>query len=46
MKPAPDSKPAQVAGADALPDSDAGGLARGDIDPAAAGVHDILPPAL
>ena len=46
MKPAPDPKPAQVAGADALPDSDAGGLARGDIDPAAAGVHDILPPAL
>lgn len=36
MKPTPDSKPAQVAGADALPDSDAGGLARGDIDPAAA----------
>lgn len=46
MKPTPDSKPAQVAGADALPDSDAGGLARGDIDPAAAGLSDIMPPAV
>ncbi len=46
MKPVPDSKPAQVAGADALPDSDAGGLARGDIDPAAAGVNDIFPPGV
>ena len=46
MKPTPDSKPAQVAGADALPDSDAGGLARGDIDPAAAGLSDIMPPAI
>lgn len=46
MKPAPDPKPAQVAGDDAVPDSDAGGLARNDIDPAGAGLPDILPPAL
>ena len=46
MKPTPDAKPAQVAGADALPDSDAGGLARGDIDPAAAGLSDVMPPAV
>lgn len=46
MKPVSDPQPAQVAGADALPDSDAGGLARGDIDPAGAGVHDIMPPAV
>ena len=44
MKPVPDSKPAQVAGADALPDQDAGGLARNDIDPAAAGVGTLRPP--
>ena len=37
MKPAPDPKPAQVAGTEALPDSDAGGLARNDIDPAGRG---------
>jgi uncharacterized membrane protein len=46
MKPVPDAQPAQVAGADALPDTDAGGLARGDIDPAAAGVHDVFPPGI
>ncbi len=46
MKPAPDDTPAQVVGADALPDSDAGGLARGDIDPAAAGLSDVMPPAV
>ena len=46
MKPAPDDTPAQVVGADALPDSDAGGLARGDIDPAAAGLNDVMPPAV
>jgi len=44
MKPVPDAQPAQVAGADALPDSDAGGLARGDIDPAGAGVGTLRPP--
>jgi uncharacterized membrane protein len=46
MKPTPDAQPAQVAGANALPDSDAGGLARGDIDPAAAGLNDVMPPAV
>ena len=46
MKPAPDPTPAQVAGNEAVPDSDAGGMARNDIDPAAAGLSDILPPAL
>ena len=44
MKPAPDPQPAQVAGADALPDSDAGGLARNDIDPAGAGLGTLRPP--
>jgi uncharacterized membrane protein len=46
MKRVPDTQPAQVAGAGARPDSDAGGLARGDIDPAAAGLSDIMPPAV
>jgi len=46
MKPAPDPQPAQVAGDDALPDDDFGGVARGDIDPAGAGVHDIFPPGV
>ena len=44
MKPVPDPQPAQVAGAEALPDSDAGGLARNDIDPAGAGVGTLRPP--
>jgi len=46
MKPAPAPQPAQVAGADAVPDNDAGGLARSDIDESAAGVADIWPPAV
>ena len=46
MKAAPAPKPAQVAGAGAVPDSDAGGLARTDIDESAAGVADIWPPAV
>ena len=46
MKTAPNPQPAQVAGADTLLDNDAGGLARGDIDPAGAGLSDILPPAV
>jgi len=46
MKAAPAPQPAQVAGADAVPDSDAGGLARSDIDESAAGVADIWPPAV
>jgi uncharacterized membrane protein len=46
MKPAPNPTPAQVAGEQAAPAQDAGGTARGDIDPAAAGVSDILPPAV
>ena len=46
MKAAPAPKPAQVAGADAVPPSDAGGLARTDIDESAAGVADIWPPAV
>jgi uncharacterized membrane protein len=45
MKPAPNPTPAQVAGQEAMPHQDAGGTARGDIDPAAAGVNDIWPPA-
>ena len=44
MKPAPQPTPAQVAGEEALPDDDAGGLARNDIDPAGAGVANLKPP--
>jgi uncharacterized membrane protein len=44
MKPAPQSTPADVAGAEAQPPSDAGGVARNDIDPAGAGLANLKPP--
>jgi len=46
MKRVPDETPAEVAGADAVPDNDAGGTARQDIEPPGAGLPDFRPPAL
>jgi uncharacterized membrane protein len=45
--PSPQEKPAQVEGADAVPDSDLpGGVARDAIDPTGAGLPDVMPPAV
>lgn len=46
-KPVPQEKPAQVEGADALPDSDLpGGVARDAIDLTGAGLPDVMPPVV
>lgn len=44
MKPVPQQPPAEQAKEDAALPSDAGGVARNDIDPAGAGVANIRPP--
>ena len=44
MKPVAQPTPAELAGAEAQPAGDAGGLARNDIDPAGAGVANFKPP--
>ena len=43
-KPVPEQPPAQLAKDDSHPPSDAGGLARNDIDPAGAGLANLRPP--